>query len=139
MNTIFDQFPKSDSELDFLLGLTKLLSDPAAAKQRIAEFKAASTKAREDLAAADASRSALAEAKKTHDALLASEKAAHSDFMDRARRNFESERTQALDKIRYQASATARLHDQAKTAADEAERLKSQLCEKIAKIQQAAA
>jgi hypothetical protein len=131
--------PKSDTEISALYSLINLLSDVPAAKNRIGELKDAFAAATEATAAAQAEQKALKVAKTEHDAAIAAERAAHDDKMDRERRAFASERQQALDKIRYQGAETERLHAQAKIAAEAAEKIKTELAERLENVKRAAA
>jgi hypothetical protein len=129
---------KSSDVADAVIALVRLAADPGAA-ERVADIKAAIVEHNEAAAAAQAEQKQLVADRTAHTAALAAERAAHNDKMDREQRAFASERQQALDKIRYQGAETERLHAQAKIAAEAAEKIKTELAERLENVKRAAA
>jgi hypothetical protein len=130
---------KSGDVSDAVIALVRLAANPKAAEQRVLELRAATEKAREALEAAQAAQESLKAAKADQDAVITAERAAHDDKLSRERRAWDGERSQRDAEIRRREAETNSQLLKAKADAEAAEKIRTELAERLENVKRAAA
>jgi hypothetical protein len=124
---------------DAFFSLLNLISDPAAAKERLGQIFNAVMEANEVIRAAKATQDELAAARKAHDGQLIRERTEHDRALAEAKTKSNADCNQAMEDIRSKQERASKAVAKAEADATAAADLKADLEQRLAKIRLAAA
>ena len=135
MISLSSPLPPAHDESQAFFSLLKLVTDPAASAKRIGDLHAAAEQAVEAVAAAKAATDQLAKDR----AMFAAERAKQEQQLADARATFERDCHGRDRAINDRQAETEKLNRKARTARDEATRIRTDLQARLERINKAAA